>query len=46
MKHTTENFFNSAVETLQELEQEEGMRAFNVGNLKKLDEIGYFDSSK
>lgn len=44
MRHKTEKFFHSAVEILKELEREERLRAFNVGNLKKLDEIGYFET--
>lgn len=43
MRHTTEKYFNSAVEVLKELEYEEGLRAFNVNNLKRLSEDGYFE---
>ncbi|MGV8131533.1 MAG: hypothetical protein ACP5N7_05540 [Candidatus Pacearchaeota archaeon] len=43
MRHTTEKFFNQAVEVLKELEREEGLRVFNVKNLKTLNELNYFD---
>lgn len=46
MKHRTEKFYKTAVETLIELEKEERLRVFNVKNLKTLDEIGYFDFSE